>query len=279
MNSNRDITDSDASKLADIFNTISARVSIDDELIDARAHLRNFNEYLFDERNAEHHIDICDALDSGEDVLGIIPRNSGKSTIVTTRYPAYSLGEDRGQRIIIGSHTASLSQSFTRSIEAILRLDKFKIMYGDMVPSASQTNLKWNETEKMVKDRPDRNKLGYRVDAKDASLFAVGVGGAVVGRRADKIILDDIIDRNSVKTEAQLADTKYWFNEELKGCRHAHTQTIVVGSRWNSRDIYISIMSVMQENDAEISGNMIEEVQEQIKRLRELEQEVNVDIL
>jgi len=175
----------------------------------------------------------------------------------------------------MGSHTAVLAQSFARSMEAIFEDEKFKLLFGQMKPPGSMTYLKWNETEKMVIDRPNRNKLGYRIDAKDANIFAVGVGGAVVGRRADLIILDDIIDRDSVKTEAQLTDTKFWFSEELKGCRHAHTQTVIVGSRWNARDIYIEIMSTMAINGATITGNMVEEVLDQMRRFRELENEMN----
>ena len=266
-----DITKEDANKIADIFNI----VSVDQEVINARSSLSNFNEYLYEEKNNYHHVELCNALDSFEDVVGIIPRNSAKSTIVSTRYPAKRLGDDRGVRVILCSHTAVLAQSFARSIEYIFQTDKFKLLYGDMIPTGSQTALKWNETEKMVKDRPEWNKLGYRVDAKDANIFTVGVGGSVVGRRGDLIILDDIIDREKVKTESQLLDTKLWYNEELKGCRHAHTQTVVVGSRWNHRDIYVEIMSTMALNGATITGNMVQEVQEQIIRLRELEKDVN----
>ena len=270
-----DVTKEDADKLADVFNVLSESISVDAEIIQVKGTLEAFNEYLYEEVNSIHHIELCDALDSWEDVAAIIPRNSGKSTIVSTRYPAKRIGDDRGIRLILASHTALLSQSFARSIEAIFAEEKYKLLYGEMKPPGSMTHLKWNETEKMVRDRPDFNRLGYRIDAKDANIFTVGVGGAVVGRRADLIILDDIIDRDSVKTEAQLADTKFWFNEELKGCRHAHTQTVVVGSRWNHRDIYVEIMSMMSLNGATITGNMVEEVQEQILRLRELEREVN----
>lgn len=279
QDSGADILDVDQEKLADLFNRVRSKVSVDEEVVNARSTLKYFNEYVFDETNSEHHIALCNALDSGENVAAAIPRNSGKSSIASGRWPAYSLGIDRGLRFILASHTAVLAQSFSRSIESIFKLDKFKLLFGDLIPTPTTTrdadNNRWNETEKMVRDRPSHNKLGYRVDAKDASIFAVGVGGAVVGRRSDRIILDDIIDRDSVKTEAQLLDIKYWFNEELKGSRHAKTQTVVVGSRWSEKDIYIYIMSTMFDQGAVITGNMVEEVKEQIRRYRELEQEVN----
>ena len=273
-----DILNVNKDKLADFFKTVTDKVSVDREVIESRSKLKQFNEYVFEETNNIHHIELCDALDTWEDVAGIIPRNSGKSTIVSCRYPAYRIGQDRGIRTIIGSHTATLSSSFSRSIEDMMKLEKYKLLFGDMIPVISthkdSDTVKWNETEKIVKNRPPFNNLGYRVDAKDASIFSVGVGGAVVGRRADIIILDDIIDRNDVKTDTQIIDINYWYNEELKGARHADTQMIVVGSRWSIKDIYISVISKMMETGADISGNMIEEVMDQVKRYRELEVEL-----
>ena len=265
-------------QLTELFRVITDKVTVDRVVIDARTKLQKFNEYVFEETNSSHHVELCEALDTGEDVAGIIPRNSGKTSIVSTRYPAYTIGKDRGIRFILGSHTATLSQSFGRSIESIMKLDKFKLLFGDMIPtistSAQSETVKWNETEKIVKSRPEFNNLGFRVDAKDASIFCVGVGGAVVGRRADVIILDDIIDRNDVKTDSQILDINYWFNEELKGSRHAKTQVVVVGSRWSMKDIYIAVISKMLETGADLSGNMVDEVLEQVKRYRELELEL-----
>ncbi len=276
-NPNMVINDSDKNKLADLFNEIKDRVYVDEAILDARSSMQEFNQYIFNEKNNIHHVDLCDALDTGEDTIAVIPRNSGKSTVASNRYPAFRLGCDRGVREILASHTAGLAQSFSRSIESIFRIDRFKLLFGDLIPAQTVSNsIKWNETEKIVRDRPEINKLGFRVDAKDASIFAVGVGGAVVGRRADLIVLDDIIDRDSVKTEAQLEDTKYWFNEELKGTRHPKTQVVVVGSRWSTKDIYVHVMSTMLDKGATIKGNMVEEVIGQITRLRELEQEVNI---
>ena len=120
-----DILNVDNGQLTDLFKSITNKVSIDKEVIDARNTMQYFNEYVFEEVNGKHHIELCEALDTLEDVAGIIPRNSGKSSIVSTRYPAYRLGNDRGIRVIIGSHTATLSSSFSRSIESIMKLEKY----------------------------------------------------------------------------------------------------------------------------------------------------------
>jgi hypothetical protein len=252
-------------EISKALDLISNRLSLDEKLLNARTQFSSFNEYLFEEVNNIHHIEVCNALDSWEDTLGILPRNSGKSTICSTRYPAYRLGQDRALRIIVCSSNATLAQTFLRSIDAIISSSKYKVIFGDLKPSGNDITIKWNETEKIVSNRPDFNSLGYRVDAKDVSLFAVGVGGTVIGRRADIIIMDDIIDRKTVKTQGQLDDIINWYNEELKGVRHAHTQMVVLGTRWSSNDIYMYIMNNMLKNEATLSGNMINEVKEQVQ--------------
>lgn len=257
-----------------LLGELKSKLSVNQEFIDARRSLSSFNEYISGEVNSDHHLEICESLDSWEDTTGILPRNSAKSTIASTRYPAYRLGQDRGLRILVASINATLAESFGRSTEAIFKTNRFKALFGDMIPQ--QGTSKWNESEKVVSNRPEFNLLGFRVDEKDASLFYTGVGGAVVGRRADIIILDDIIDRKNTKTEAQIEDTLHWYNEELKGSRHARTQMVIMGTRWSGKDIYIYIIDKMIRSGAALSGNMIDEVNEQLRMYRRIEEEIEV---
>ena len=259
------------SQVRDAINNLSDLLPIDHFLINARTNMSNFNEYIGKEKNNIHHLDLCSGLDSWEDIVGIFPRNGAKTTICSTRYPAYRLGQDRGLRIISCSCNATLAQSFLRSIDSIFNQENYQLIFGNLIPKSNSVNYKWNETEKIVANRPEYNKLGYRVDAKDASLFAIGVGGAIVGRRADIIILDDIIDRKNVKTISQIQDIQYWLTEELKGVRHSKTQTVMIGTRWSTRDVYIHTINNMIKNGATISGNMIDEVKEQINMYKSIE--------
>ncbi len=260
-----------SSQIKDALGNLSDLLPVDRDLINAKSSMAKFNEFIGGETNNDHHVEMCDALDSWEDFAGIFPRNGSKTTICSTRYPAYRLGQDRALRILICSCNATLAQSFLRSIEAILSQPNYQLAFGKLIPSMNSSNYKWNESEKIVANRPERNALGYRIDAKDASIFAVGVGGAVVGRRADIVILDDIIDRKTVRSVSQIQDVKNWMTEELKGVRHAQTQTITVGTRWSTRDIYIDTINSMLKNGATITGNMVDEVLEQVQIYKSIE--------
>ena len=176
-------------------------------------------------------------------------------------------------RIIIASHNVTMSQSFLRSIESILKMPRYIEIFGTMVPDSNSDEV-WNNTEKVVTDRPLWNSLGFRIDSKDPSLFAIGTGGGVVGKRADILILDDIIDRRTVKTEAQIRDIENWLDTEILPIRHYKTQIVISGTRWGSKDIYIRTISDLLREGATIHGNMIEEVEEQVKRYREIEENI-----
>ena len=63
-----DVSESDSKKLAGMFNTIKERVSIDETILDAKKNLTRFNEYIFNEQNGNHHVHLCTALDTLEDV-------------------------------------------------------------------------------------------------------------------------------------------------------------------------------------------------------------------
>ena len=58
-----DILNVDNGQLTDLFKSITSKVSIDKEVIDARNTMQYFNEYVFEEINGKHHIELCDALD------------------------------------------------------------------------------------------------------------------------------------------------------------------------------------------------------------------------
>lgn len=276
-NTNIDTNNIDSRRLQDALSIFSSKIIIDESALSIKENFKMFNEEVFKAKNAQHHIDLCDALQSFEDCVNILPRNSAKTTISSTRYPAWKIGDDRGMRIIIGSHTITASQTLLRSIDNIFLLPRYIEIYGEMRPPMN-SDLPWNNTDKIVMNRPEYNKLGFRVDAKESTLSAIGVGGAVVGKRADIIILDDIIDRRTVKTESQINDINHWLTSEVYPIRHRLTQVVISGTRWGAKDVYIKVISDLLNDGAEINGNMIDEIYEQVQKFRELEDKVITSI-
>lgn len=252
-------------KMATILEEVKSKLQPDTPELRARRYFRDFNEYIGDEPNAPHHIELCDSLQSGQNIIGTLPRSSGKTTISTVRYPAWKLGEDRGLRIIIGSITATLAEAASRNIDSLMKRDRYRTLYGNLIPTTRDSI--WNTVEKIVYGRPPVNSLGFRVEDKDASIFVVGVGGSVVGRRADIIIIDDIIDRRSARSDVARSDVRHWISEELLGATHRKTQIILLGTRFSGKDIYIeNIAQTVRAGDYILKGNMGHRLLDEVRR-------------
>ena len=104
-------------------------------------------------------------------IINIAPRH-GKSELTSWLLPAWMLGKDPSKKIIAATHTADFSVRFGRKVRNLIDTESFKSVF----PSVSL--------------RADSKAAG-RWDVSGGEYFAVGVGGAMTGRGADLLIIDD----------------------------------------------------------------------------------------
>jgi len=102
-------------------------------------------------------------------IINVAPR-SGKSLLTSVAWPMFVLGHDPGCEILAISHTDSLARDFSLMRRAIGE----QAWYQELFP-----NLQFKRTRNMDLE----TTAGGRI-------FASGVGGAVLGKGADLIILD-----------------------------------------------------------------------------------------
>ncbi len=135
-------------------------------------------------------------------------------------------------RIVIVSASMSISTSFVREITQELELnDKFKAVFGNLVPDKP---IRWTNSEILV----ERTKTKL----KDPTVSATSIGGTVLSKRADIIICDDILNDQNTRTAEQRAKVRQWFFEVLLPVLEPDGQLIVVGTAWNSEDLYHQLM-------------------------------------
>lgn len=160
------------------------------------------------------------------------PRSHAKSTVFTVNYPLWRLGRDHNLRIVIVSASATISQSFLREIQVEMeRNAMYKAVFGNLVPEIPE---KWTQHEFIV----DRD----RTDLKDPSVSATSIGGTVLSKRADIIICDDILSDQNTRTVEQREKVRQWFFEVLLPVLEPGGQLIVVGTAWNTEDLYHQLM-------------------------------------
>lgn len=100
-----------------------------------------------------------------------LPPRSGKSLIVSVAWPLFLLGHDPTLRIICVSHTEELAREFSRKRSVIVQSAWYQALFPNM--------------------RLSRLRDVEIVTADHGSCLAVGVGGAILGKGADFIIVDD----------------------------------------------------------------------------------------
>lgn len=108
-------------------------------------------------------------------LLLMMPPRSGKSEISSRHTPAWILGQHPDWEIIAGSHTSSLSLSFSRYLRDVMRDPAYTAVFPEArLDPSSQSVENWNLT----------NGGGY---------LAAGVGTGITGRGAHVLLLDDLV--------------------------------------------------------------------------------------
>jgi hypothetical protein len=169
-------------------------------------------------------------------IMLMAPRNHGKTTFWSVAYPLQRIAKDQNIRIIIVSNTGTQARSFLRQITTnIERNEKYIDMFGQLKPQIPD---KWTQDEIIV----ERTNMTL----KDPTVSAVGTGGAILSKRADLIICDDILNKENTRTAYQRQQTKEWFDDVLLPVLEPDGQLIVVGTAWNTEDLYHKLMQNRQ---------------------------------
>jgi predicted phage terminase large subunit-like protein len=153
-------------------------------------------------------------------IINIAPR-MGKSEFSSYLFPAYFLGNYPNKKIIMGTHTASLSEDFGRRVRNLLEDED----YHDLFPKTMLAQ--------------DQKASGKWSTEAGGQYYASGVGGALAGRGADLFMIDDPHSEQDVKANSRLAfDTAWsWFQTGPLQRLMPNGAIIVVMTRWGPLDL------------------------------------------
>ncbi|MHC4660194.1 MAG: hypothetical protein ACYS8W_00770 [Planctomycetota bacterium] len=93
---------------------------------------------------------------------------------------------------------------------------------------------KWTQDEITLRRR--------RRIAKEAAVTALGVGGPIIGRHYDIILLDDVVDEEAARTENMRERISIWFRKVLMPCLEPGGELHLVGTRYHPLDLYGSLI-------------------------------------
>ena len=168
---------------------------------------------------------------------GYVCTHNTKSEFASYLLPAWFLGKYPHKKVIQCSHTAELAVGFGRKVRNLVDTDVYHKLFPDLSLSAdSKAAGRWNTS-------------------KGGDYFAIGVGGAVTGKGADLLIIDD----PHSEQEAALAEvnpdiydkTYEWYTSGPRQRLQPGGSIIVVMTRWSKRDLTGQIL----KSSAQRGGN------------------------
>lgn len=201
-----------------------------------------YGELVFGYVPADHHRAMVeatlDAIYHRENALYLLPRGGAKTTWDNTILCCWLTGKYPDIRIGMVSNTDTQAKDFSRAVKYTIQANPaHKLVFPDSAPSAE----KWTDKEWIC--------AGSRwLGSKDVTMFAVGVGGAIISKRFDLILCDDILDEENTQTIDQQEGVEIWFKKTLKPCLAPDGVVVAIGTRWGEGDLYEKFMAPVADN-------------------------------
>ena len=162
-----------------------------------------------------------------KNILTLAPRFHAKSQCFTINYPLWEMYRNPNIRIIIVSANEDIAISFNRAI--INNLENNHKLIDELGYLVPQYPKKWGEKAMIIK----RDTM-----EKDPTIAAIGAGGKLISRRADIIIVDDLLDIDNARTKQMRHKTKEWFENVLLPILEDDGRLIIAGTAWYKDDLY-----------------------------------------
>ena len=153
-------------------------------------------------------------------IVNMPPRHT-KSEFASYLLPAWFLGQMPEKKIIQTAHTAELSVGFGRKVRNLVDSEDFKKVF----PS--------------LQLRADSKAAGRWSTNKNGEYFAIGVGGAVTGKGADLLIIDDPhSEQEGQSADPAVFDRTYdWYTSGPRQRLQPGGAIVIVMTRWHMRDL------------------------------------------
>ena len=169
-------------------------------------------------------------------IINMPPRHT-KSEFASYLLPAWFLGKFPQKKVIQTSHTAELAVGFGRKVRNLVGKEE----YTDIFPNTSL--------------QADSKAAGRWNTSKGGDYFAIGVGGAVTGKGADLLIIDD----PHSEQEATLAEhspeiydkVHEWYTSGPRQRLQPGGAIVIVMTRWSKRDLTGQVVKSAMQRDGE----------------------------
>lgn len=192
---------------------------------------------IFTDRNFEpywHLKEIAGKLEQVEKgevkrLMIFMPPRHGKSHLTTEKFPAWYLGKNPNNEVIVAAYSATLAESFGYQSRDVMKTPEYMAVFKTRLREDSKAKDHWRTIE----------GGGY---------LSVGAGGSISGLGANLLIIDDPI-KNSDEAESKDFREKQW-NWYISTARtrlYKNGAIILILTRWHEDDLAGRLLK-QQEN-------------------------------
>jgi predicted phage terminase large subunit-like protein len=129
------------------------------------------------------------------------------------------MGKRGNLKIIQTTHTAELAVRFGRKVRNIIDSAEYQNVFPDL------------------KLEPDNKSAGRWTTNQDGESFYAGVGGAITGRGADLLIIDDPHSEQDALSPTAMESAYEWYTSGPRQRLQPGGTIIIVMTRWSTKDL------------------------------------------
>lgn len=198
------------------------------------------------------HKEICDELDrflqdvadkKSPRLIITMPPRSGKSELVSRRFPAFALGRNPDLQIIATSYSSDLSQRFNRDVQRVIDDEQ----YFELFP---KTKLNNSRVRTDSRGSYIRTSDLFEIVGHAGAYRSCGVGGGITGQGADILIIDDPIKDRAQAGSKTIRDSIWdWYTSTAYTRLSPGGGVIVMATRWHTDDLIGRLIQRMGEGD------------------------------
>jgi len=150
-------------------------------------------------------------------IVNMPPRHT-KSEFASNYLPAWMIGKNPKLKIIQATHTAELAIRFGRKAKHVIDSPEYQEIFETSLQEDSKAAGRW-ET------------------AQGGEYFAVGVGGAMTGRGADLLIIDDPHKEKDMLSRDSFDKAYEWYTSGPRQRLQPGGRIVLVMTRWSTKDL------------------------------------------
>jgi len=147
------------------------------------------------------------------------------------------VGRNPKLKIIQATHTGELAVRFGRKAKTLIDSDEYRKVFETSLREDSQAAGRW-ET------------------AQGGEYFAAGVGGAITGRGADLLIIDDPHSEQDAMSATAFDNAYEWYTSGPRQRLQPGGQIVLVMTRWSKKDL----TGILLDNQKKVKGDQWEVV-------------------